>query len=376
MFSRVARLTIFVAIAVGTATPAVGQDRRELARRVSVNRALGDSSSRVLHLLVLDETVRHAYTDTLMIMGGSVRLLTTAELRPVVAAAAVRTDSLLLKTYAPVTELLRGRTFTIRMDTSWRRLDGSMFIVISSYTEQTGELYGGAFGGGDAESIATGLANKLEQEVVARGSKVFSKWLPGPAPLDNLMPWAWANVRLELISAEAVAGRRCFAGDRVACKWILGLEPADDPATTLFDSTGRAYYVGERKYEARRSNALATDRCLRGSDSACVTVARAMFVVNGALSSLPQVLRSTLAREAFRMGGPGAIVRLVQSPDSIGPAIAAAAGVPLDSVIGVWQRHLREEGIGSEDLTLGIAALSIGWTMVLGLLSLRSGRWR
>jgi hypothetical protein len=76
------------------------------------------------------------------------------------------------------------------------------------------------------------------------------------------------------------------------------------------------------------------------------------------------------------MGGDGAVERLLTSTGSPSEALAAAAKVPTDSVIRAWQRGMRDGAVGSDDLTLTMSLVAIGWVLLLLFLSTRITRWR
>ena len=76
------------------------------------------------------------------------------------------------------------------------------------------------------------------------------------------------------------------------------------------------------------------------------------------------------------MGGDGAVERLLTSNGTAAEALAAAAKVPTDSVIRAWQRGMRDGAVGSDDLSIKMAVVAIGWVLLLLLLSTRISRWR
>jgi hypothetical protein len=76
------------------------------------------------------------------------------------------------------------------------------------------------------------------------------------------------------------------------------------------------------------------------------------------------------------MGGPGALDRLLTSNGSPSEALAAAAGAPIDSVLRRWQRNVHDSSIGSEDLSVKIVLMTLGWIAVLLALVSRISRWR
>jgi hypothetical protein len=365
-----------VALLVTAVGRSAAQDQRELARRVETAWALSKAAAAEAERLHLADTRTRNYTDTLTILSGSVRLITTPRMLSIVRLAAARTDSVLRDRVQPVLDQLRGAAFTIREDTAWKQVDGFDHAFIAYVDSAKGEETGGTHTRETAPTVSATLVDKILQATVRRGSKVFQAWASGPYPLDTASTDDWAAVRMELVSSQSTVGPRCYGGDVSACAAYLGLRETADPVIALYDSIGRRAFVSNARWDARRINLLATDLCInRGSDSACIVVMRGFG--ERRVSRLGSWrIRKTVIQQAALSGGPQAFGRLIQNSVTIGDAVAAASGVPLDSVLTVWHRRVREEGIASESFTPAIALLSIGWVLVLGAVATRSGRWR
>lgn len=189
-----------------------------------------------------------------------------------------------------------------------------------------------------------------------------------------------AAAYVELVTAPFGLSRECFKGDLASCAAAMGLPSGDDPV--------RSQYLGptERRLAATRFGSVLDDEfsgskagyreCLAGGDAACTALLRLLPV-----RLLPRPLavdsRLALVQLALRLGGRGAFQRLLDASD--GPperTVLAAAGVPLDSLLGQWHREVIAGRPAPVTVTFGGALAALGWTVVISALSLRSSRWR
>ncbi len=208
------------------------------------------------------------------------------------------------------------------------------------------------------------LANEVESD--------FRRWLVGELLPDTSSTVAWTLRRLELISADAVVARRCYDGDLTACSIALELTPVADPITQFFDADGRRRLVERSEWAARQLDRPASDRCIAGVDAACIANLREW----SRLEAVPREHRLALAKLAIQLGGPAGYERILTTSGTPAQRIASAAGLPIDTVLRMWQRKVRETTVPSQDMSLGIAAGSLIWILACGALSLRSSRWR
>jgi hypothetical protein len=363
------------ALVLGISTRAVAQDQRELLRRIETSLALSEEAARTAARMGAVEFKSRGYTDTILTLRGSVQLLTTPDLKPMVVGAAAKLDSMLLPHLHADLDLVRGTMFTVRVDTTWKRINGTTYVIIARYVTGGGEAHGGGFIPPTSDAIGSELSVKVQQIMISGASPVFTRWHNGPAPLDTTAAEDWTAVRFDLITSGTVVGKNCYAGEMTACALFLGMQPVDDPPTAWFDSAGRRARVVSDQYWMRRLNALGTERCKAGSDSACLVVLRA--VPRRPDAPAGGTARTTFVKQAFAIGGTDAATRLIHHRGTLAEAIGAAAGVPLDSVLKVWHGHVVSDGTESEDFTPVIALISIGWVVVLwAVAAMGSGRWR
>ena len=170
-------------------------------------------------------------------------------------------------------------------------------------------------------------------------------------------------------------GRRCYAGDLRACSQTLQLSPVGDPIREWYEPSDLRRIVKRGELTALRVDGLGTRRCLDGDDLACATVLRG-FPPNMLPEPAPAQSRAALARVALRMGGEGAIERMLEGDRQPLERLSHAARAPVDSILRVWQRAAQDVRASSRDLSAEIVFGALFWSLALGALSLRSSRWR
>jgi hypothetical protein len=206
----------------------------------------------------------------------------------------------------------------------------------------------------------------------------------------QLRPWIWwwspeegdlARAHLDLVTSPSAAATACFEGDIRWCARVLRIETVDDPWTQLLDAADRRVWVANRMRWVVRGpqgeeHAARLRRCVDGRvDKACLDLLHVGWVEFPPLVSA-QTMRSVVL-VARDVGGEGAYTRLLADTTApLGDRLAAAAGVPLDSLLHVWRARVGEAApaggpVGSID---GWASFALA--LLAGALSLRSTRWR
>ncbi|HEY3935610.1 MAG TPA: hypothetical protein VGL65_13445 [Gemmatimonadales bacterium] len=117
--------------------------------------------------------------------------------------------------------------------------------------------------------------------------------------------------------------------------------------------------------------------CVRGDVQGC---ALALDVRRGSDSSaggpFPPLLRADLLLTALDIGGPGAWSRFRDTgADGLEPALAAAAGIPADSLLVRWRAQLLAMRPTASPLTPSIVVLALGWTALALAGALGASRW-
>lgn len=187
-----------------------------------------------------------------------------------------------------------------------------------------------------------------------------------------------AAVYVQLATAPSHAVRRCFAGDRGACRDALALSDITDPAAQWYGREDRralvvAQYGGFFRWKGRDQT---VGRCERGSDESCLELLRSL--APGALiRPLDYQARLTLLETAVRIGGAGTFQRFFavrQGP--MGRRLAAAAGVSEDSLVGRWRSDVLAARPRPVPLPAWGGWVALGWVVVFGICGMRSSRWR
>lgn len=189
------------------------------------------------------------------------------------------------------------------------------------------------------------------------------------------------NAFVELVTSPANAAHRCFAGERNACVVWLGLDTLGTRARLL-----ALYGPDERRALVQRAQAnqpwdwLSHERpntdiqaCLAGSDPSCVsTLAR----LRAPLAPVSIDTRGTVLRTAVSLGGRDAYRRLLTARGrSVAAHLAAAAGVPVDSLVGTWRREVLAAR-PPDGFQRSTSWAALFWLVVFCGFGLRSTRWR
>lgn len=353
-----------------------GAQTRELELKV-------DSFARIA---IAARTAVRAYDDSVQ---RSVRTLDTAYagtptvvaersiIVPMRAAAPIAVDSA-ASLAGRATSHLAGYTLRAHLEerVSWMHVGDTTRELVVSVMRPNGAQMRAWRSPADSADMAATLRYAMTYSVFAAADPAFFAWAGNAIPTDTLHVTDWANQRLVLVSSSSAVGGRCYRGDVQACRIALMLSSGADPILDWHDSTTRRRLVRRHGTLARRLDSRAERQCLAGSDAACISLLQ--LLPAGTLREPAAVaLRSGFLRHVLAVGGAGAVERLLAG-SGVSPTsrLEAAARLPLDAVIGSWQTRVRDTRAPSEDLTIGIAMMSVAWAAGMGALSLRSSRWR
>lgn len=216
---------------------------------------------------------------------------------------------------------------------------------------------------------------------VEPGDPALRDWLGGQILHAVSRERQSAGLYVELVTAASDAVRRCFLGEVAGCRDALTLSGDAEPFLRWYGPADRArviresfpYYFGRGKTEAQFV-ACTT----RHDDAACVELFRAIpHHVLPQLQPLSVSARRTLVWLALRRGGREAYGRLLRSAGEPMPdRLAAAAGIPADSLVAAWRSQIVAARPHPVTLPLWAVSIAIGWVGVFGACSLRSSRWR
>ena len=359
-------------IAAGWSVPcASAQDAHELAQRVDAAVIARNEATAALVAYRARTVTPRVFTDTIAMLGGTLRIITSPEFLAIAREAGALAESFIRQRAGGTITPLGGTTISIWAD-SLRHAEHGLVVV--ARTNGHGASSANVFASGP--SVARFVETHAMRLLGTEGKPLFEGWLAGGLPIDTTTNAEWRAIRLELVSSQSAAAHRCYAGDLRSCKVTLGLVEEPDAATAWYDSAARRSLVATAGKLARmdRASELA---CLGGRDAECIALLRTSPAL-GQWSAPPGSGRSRLAltQQAFAAGAPAAVARLATTADTPSDVLAAIAGAPTDSVVAQWQRHAHDGGIESEIATGRVAMSALGWIVVMGALSLRSTRWR
>ena len=229
-----------------------------------------------------------------------------------------------------------------------------------------------------AGDIARSLVANGAQTIGERQDSALSAWL-----LASFIPTAngsdrFYSIYLELVTSPWSTAHSCYLGDLAACRAALGVTGRADPILGWYDALDRRRMVREFEYPFwKRSAGVLYDRCAQGGpDASCEAALRAIPPI-GITTPLSTAARISLLEAALDAGGPGAYERLLAAPRRpIESRLAAAAAVPGDSLFALWRARV----LAARPKTVGLGGRSawaaVLWGTVLGMLALRSTRWR
>ncbi len=205
------------------------------------------------------------------------------------------------------------------------------------------------------------------------------RWWIGNRSLATGDDWSW--IYRDLAASPSAAAHRCFRGDIPWCWEAMGVSRQEEGWINWYTPEERRILV-----EAKRGYRLRMDRVrwsspyllvhgcvVLESDRACLEILREFP------SEIPlgTAARASLAALALRKGGEGAFSRLAMaSGEGIREQLAAAAGIPADSLMSLWQaRVLQEKPRLHADLLQAPLSL-LFWVFLLTLAARRSTSWR
>jgi len=161
----------------------------------------------------------------------------------------------------------------------------------------------------------------------------------GRVPARLLDADGWTDLAIWTATSSSSVARRCIDGRLADCRRLLLIaptaarledwyEPADYPALV---ERSQWYSLDTRMHDLKR-------RCIEERQfDACSEAAHNM--------SVPYPIPVGAAHDAvvgiaLERGGPHALTRMFAAPSDDLARVEAAAGVPIDSVVADWQRHI------------------------------------
>ncbi len=366
-------LAAALSVALAGDTSAQAAPRTELKlQRVRLDTLTAQWRRAKARLDAFDDSIARSRTLLDTIVVGHLRVLVSKSMReriqPAVAATWVHLDSI----FGNAAVMLDRHQFVVRQLLDMPDTISIGAVMRPGFRFPKGREIEKLWGRFSDTLVLRGLTIGATHLLSAEMDSSFSRWLYSDLNPDTVSTFHWTQTRLELLSSSATVAQRCYNGDIKACRITLRLEPVADRATEWFDADGRRKFF-QQTFPWRYRSPL-EDSCREGNDAACIAAIRQMRLFTPFPATA--VLVSSVTQTALRLGGRNSLERLIKSKAPPERALAEAAGVPLDSVLKVWQRNARDARMPSQDVSLGIAATSLMWIAVCGALSLRSSRWR
>jgi hypothetical protein len=215
------------------------------------------------------------------------------------------------------------------------------------------------------------LVNLASVTAVVFADTSLARWAGRRVPGWPATESGWRDVSIWLASAQSEAARRCAAARVDACASALELDPAPDRLAAWYAPGDYPalveHWIGWGRTDSlKRADAT---RCARTRDAElCAKVVPSVTI--GDL--LPASARYSLFSLALEAGGPKALERLAASRGSIRVQLAATAGVPVDSLLALWQARVMASR--PSHLVAVPALATLGWTLLFAVASLRRPR--
>jgi hypothetical protein len=359
MCSRTGRLLLAAALLAST-TAAAQQPALERARADSLLREWRQANT----LAAVQDSMRHAADiagrDT--VRAGALTILVNPSPLPV-ARAAARAWAQIDRFYGTAGEALARQPLVLRAidpDTTAQQNPGGALPVSWDVNED----------------VLAGLFVSLAD--LSGADPTLHDWLGGAlVPSVDTTPRR-ALVYVELVTAPSQAVRRCFGGDRSACRDALSLAGTPDLLTRWYGPDERRFLATVEYGEFLNKGPQAPEfrSCAGGSDSACLHLLESL--PSGSLRRpLSYAARFSLLQTARALGGAEMFHRLFAAPPGpMGARLAAAAGVSEDSLVGRWRTDVLAARPTPVPLPPWGIWVALGWTVVFMALGLGSSRWR
>jgi hypothetical protein len=223
------------------------------------------------------------------------------------------------------------------------------------------------------EELARGFEQGGAQWIWQTQGAAVLGWLGGGVPTGTISPADVGDIAADLLRTPARPNRACYAGETMACAAALGIHLGTDTLDTWFEPSTWPRLAGMVYGELNGLERAARQRCMdQGDLSAC----RSILTPARVLPPVGVLGRQYLVQLAFESGGASAFERLTADPGvTIEHRLAAAAGVPIDTLLNRWSASLRAVPRGPaappQELLLGLA-----WSGILLAMALGGSRWR
>jgi hypothetical protein len=214
-----------------------------------------------------------------------------------------------------------------------------------------------------APDLTLYIANFAARIAESKVSPALRAW--SPMPEESASTVAWRAAASALSTANSSVAQRCRAGSVASCTTVLEYDSTSTPLHTFFAPSDYPLLVARFSPSQRDSirDPLAR-RCILSDDA----TACSEFVQRLTLTSpVPRSIRASVISLALETGGPHAFSRLQMAPGAVREQLAAAAGIPADSLTRLWLQRVNE----SSHPVDGVPLAALVWTAVFLLATSR-----
>lgn len=367
---RSARLLLFASCSFVSTRVANAQSTAEYRHLVDSLGTIWRSQARELALA--DSTRRSlALRDTLHV--GHFVIVADSQYASIARIAAERVSPLLDRAYGKFAGKLDSRVFAVR---AAPRKGDTTHVIESGILDDNGLLRFSSRDFADAGALARSWQTKAAALISESLPLELWGWVNQPIPIEELTTSQINADHVELVLSASQASHDCAMGSVPRCMQALGLMPTTDPAFELFNREQRNDMIEHNSTRFRRADPARYARCMVAHVQATCDSLVHDIPVDAVPLAVATTVRRSLLRYALKLGGPGAFDRLATATGSVGDRLAAAAGVPIDSVTKGWQQTLMKSQSVSNALDLQTALSAALWAAACCALALRSSRWR
>jgi len=309
------------------------------------------------------------FSDT--VRDGRIRIATTPELVELARRIARDAEAALARTFGPSADVA-PMTFVMRGVTggNWAKqarlerwisdtLEGAIAIRLQGEPGVNGPAF-----------LVDGFAKKQFGEL----DSATRTWLRYPLQPAHDRKLERSAIYVDIATSENRIATECRVGSLERCREGFAFEQPADPVMSWYEPANR-HRIAVRTFTRRRRDPV-LERCSQGDDQACIADLRSW-----APSDLPPPLsssaRHSLAWVALEIGGEGALARLGSSTAAtVDQRLADAARTTPEKLIGAWRDSVTAARPRPVAANPGTAWAAVVWGSLLGILSMRSSRWR
>lgn len=303
---------------------------------------------------------------------GSLVVLTDSALMPFARQVVRQAAAKLERRFGAASNVLRGHLYLLSIP-AW---DSTENVVDLAEVDRAGQSH---FLQGEPRSVTavTGaIVQHAAETLWGELGPGFGRWLGGGFSADSATAAMWTGVRIDLVTSSFAASRACYAGADTACALALGVAGESDPGVRWFSAAERQDRIRRMTLQLDSDNPQQYEQCVKFNTDAACTALIHLLPPDDLFPPLGTFARQSLVTLALDVGGPDAFVRMRAAPDTRQAQLAAAAGMPVDSLVGLWRRRALQARTSNPSMNWGMALASLMWVATCGALSLRSSPWR